>query len=123
MTLTLNNGSTDVDSVVIHCNPTACFTLSPSVACEGTTFNFSSSCTNSGNGNPLTYLWDFGNGASSTQPNPSYNGYNAGGCYSGVLVVTNNWGCQDDTTIQNAVCVTEPNSSTDNIVNDLLLSK
>ncbi|MBN3034438.1 MAG: PKD domain-containing protein [Bacteroidales bacterium] len=43
------------------------------------------------------WLWDFGDGNSSVQQNPAY-AYSATGIYDVVLTVTNDLGCEDDTT-------------------------
>ena len=50
----------------------------------------------------LQYLWDFGNGFTSTLQNPTTN-YNTSGSFSVKLVVSNNFGCKDSSTKQNAV--------------------
>ncbi len=105
VTLTLNNGSTYFQDINIHCPPNACFTATPPTACLGTNFSFNSSCSQSTC--PLTYLWDFGDGASSTQANPSHP-YTDPNCYTAVLIVTDCNGCADDTTVQNAICITQP---------------
>jgi len=47
--------------------------------------------------NPATYLWNFGDGTSGTDANPSHT-YNVGGTYDVMLIVTN--GCGVDTIIQ-----------------------
>ncbi len=46
------------------------------------------------NANVATSYWDFGDGTSSTTPNPSHI-YNSGGVYSVFLIVTTNSGCAD----------------------------
>lgn len=51
------------------------------------TVNFSSSGTNSSNNDPLSYNWDFGDGTSSTSPNPSHT-YNNPGRFTVQLKVT-----------------------------------
>ncbi|CAN5751530.1 hypothetical protein BH10BAC2_BH10BAC2_07050 [soil metagenome] len=69
---------------------------------------------------PLTYSWDFGNGAQSTQKNPSQT-YNSSGTYNVRLIADNNNGCIDTVihpisignvqaafSLPQGVCVNEP---------------
>lgn len=51
-----------------------------------------------------SYNWDFGDGGTSTLPNPTYT-YNTQGTYNVTLTITTSSGCTDDTTIINAVRV------------------
>ena len=67
--------------------PTANFTF----VVNGSTVNFTSITTNPPGSGPLVYNWDFGDGGSSTQANPSHT-YAAGGSYGVTLTVTNNCG-------------------------------
>jgi gliding motility-associated-like protein len=62
-----------------------------SVGCVGSTFHFYDSTTlySSGSG---TYLWNFGDGNTSTSRNPTYT-YNTAGTYTITLSVTNSVGC------------------------------
>jgi glucose/arabinose dehydrogenase/PKD repeat protein/endonuclease YncB( thermonuclease family) len=53
------------------------------------TVNFSSAGTNDPNGRPISYSWDFGDGATSTAANPSHT-YTTAGAYNAKLTVTNN---------------------------------
>ena len=64
--------------------PTADFEASKSPACVGNTIDFTN---NSGGG--LAYFWDFGDGTTSTEFEPSKS-YNAVGNYTVTLTVTNN---------------------------------
>jgi PKD repeat protein len=52
----------------------------------------------------LNYLWDFGDGTTSTLANPTHN-YLSNGAYTVRLVVTNQTGCTDALTTKNAVIV------------------
>ena len=55
-------------------------------------------------GDNLTYLWDFGDGNSSTEPNPTHN-YAGGGAYNVTQTVTNDGGSNS---ITQQVSVSEP---------------
>jgi PKD repeat protein len=63
--------------------PVASFTA-PTSACVNTTVTFS----NTSIGTPTSYLWNFGNGQTSTLANPSYT-YATAGSYTVTLTVTN----------------------------------
>ncbi|MBN2614215.1 MAG: right-handed parallel beta-helix repeat-containing protein [Bacteroidales bacterium] len=63
--------------------PTACFSVSPDVLSVGTSVTFNSSCSDQAD----SYLWDFGDGNSSTQSNPT-NVYTEPGNYDVTLTVT-----------------------------------
>jgi len=75
--------------------PDAKFGISAPELCEGVASVFSDSSSA-----PLsaiaTYAWDFGNGTTSNQPNPTVT-YATPGNYSVKLVVTNTQGCTSDT--------------------------
>ncbi len=51
-----------------------------------------------------SYSWDFGDGGSSTLPNPTYT-YTTQGTYNVTLTITTSSGCTDDTTFANAIRV------------------
>lgn len=68
------------------------FTITNSSACSGTfSFNNSSATTFS----PNTYLWNFGDGSTSTATNPNHT-YITPGTYYTTLTVTDNNGCKSD---------------------------
>lgn len=72
-------------------NPVASFSGFPLTGCPGMNVQFSFT------GNiPLTssYLWNFGDGSTSTQINPSHT-YTALGNYTVSLIITNIFGCRD----------------------------
>lgn len=58
----------------------------------------------------LTYLWDFGNGTTSTAANPSTT-YTQPGQYSVTLTVTNSIGCTATVTKTNYITVPDPKAS------------
>ena len=88
-------------NIVIVPAPNASFTASPFSACAPPlTVNFTNTSSVIGT---TTYLWNFGNGNTSTQANPS-NTYTALGTYNVTLVVNQN-GCIDSVTIPNYITV------------------
>lgn len=50
--------------------------------------------------NAISYEWDFGNGTTSTLPNPPMMVYDTGGVYTVTLVITDITGCTDTATYQ-----------------------
>jgi len=75
-------------AVVIHAQaPTPNFSASVTSGCSPLVVDFNDLST----GNPTSYFWDFGNGATSTIKNPSTT-YFKEGVYTVKLTVTNNRG-------------------------------
>lgn len=80
-------------------NPVADFTYGPSMICPGTIVTFQDASTPD---HPLvSWTWDFGDGATSNQQNPTHL-YTTPGIYTVSLTVTNNLGC-GDTEIKSAI--------------------
>lgn len=92
--ITIDNvGCTDSlskSSAIIISRPQAQFTALDTLTCVGKPVRFSNAST----GPQLTYRWDFGDGQSSTLPNPVHN-YQAEGVYTVRLYVTDQYGCED----------------------------
>jgi len=76
-------------TITVVPKPTASFTWSPNPPQENTPVNF----TNTSIG-ATRYLWNFGDGESSTQTNPSHQ-YNATGTYNAALIAFNDDNCTD----------------------------
>jgi gliding motility-associated-like protein len=92
VTITISeNGctATYTDSVLVYPVPQALFTATPLSGCVPYTVQFSDS---SIVGTPATYLWQFGDGGSSTLANPVHT-YTAAGTYDVMLIVTTVSGC------------------------------
>ncbi|MBL0145576.1 MAG: PKD domain-containing protein [Chitinophagaceae bacterium] len=87
------NATTPVHADFTNTQPTNCSL--PSL------INFQNLSTGSGT---LNYLWNFGDGNTSTQQNPSHN-YTTAGSYTVTLIVTNNFGCTDTLIKPNAVVI------------------
>jgi len=87
-------------STVVNSNPTTSFTLSGDVE-AGDTITFSN--TSSG---AVSWLWNFGDGTSSTDENPKHI-FKKAGSFSVSLTATSDAGCQSSETKQLAVTGTE----------------
>lgn len=72
--------------------PIAGFTFNPNNDCAGLPINFTN--TSSGINGNTNYLWDFGDGNTSTNENPSHT-FAAGGSYTVTLTVENFPGCSN----------------------------
>ena len=75
----------------INSLPNAAFTIN-SVSCNGDFTSFKDQSTATGTGTINGWLWDFGDGQTSTLQNPTHNYLNPGD-YNAVLTVTDNYGC------------------------------
>jgi len=83
-------------TVTLYPQPVSGFSVNPNTQCfAGNQFTFTNTTVLSSG--TLTYLWDFGNGATSTQQSPTYS-YPAIGTYTVKLVATSSTGCKDSTT-------------------------
>ena len=83
--------------IVIHSNPLASFNLNGNVCLPQGTASFTNASTISdGTGPLLSYLWNFGDGNTSTASNPVHN-FTTGGPFTVTLTATSNNGCIDDT--------------------------
>ncbi|MBC7935118.1 MAG: PKD domain-containing protein [Rhizobacter sp.] len=86
-----------IDSIVksqyitIHAAPVVNFTAAVTSGCLPLTIPFTNNST-AGSGVINTYLWDFGDGTSSTAANPSHT-YTSAGSYNVSLKITNSKGC------------------------------
>ena len=108
LTVTDDDGATDSSSVVIEVNPvpnvapTAVASGTPTTGKEPLTVLFSSAGSSDSDGTIVSYAWDFGDGGSSTQANPSHT-YTAAGTYTATLTVTDNAGGSNTATVQTVV--------------------
>ncbi|RYE19052.1 MAG: PKD domain-containing protein, partial [Sphingobacteriales bacterium] len=82
-----------------HSNPTGC--TAPQ------TIQFTNTSTGAG---PLSYSWNFGDGNSAAEANPSHT-YTGAGNYSVQLIVTSADGCRDTSLVPNAISVGMLNAS------------
>lgn len=89
--VTLNN-------IVQVQNPVVNFTATPTNSCPPQTVDFTANVT----GNIVSYLWDFGDGNTSTLTNPS-NLYTENGSFDVTLTVTNGNGCSQTHTVEDYI--------------------
>lgn len=104
---TNSNGCSDTmvkpDFVVIYPAPIADFSVSAQTVCFPTTITYTD---NSWADTTITaWDWDFGDGSTSTQQNPTHT-YGAAGVYTTTLIITNARGCYDTTTLD--ITVNQP---------------
>ena len=75
--------------------PTASFTVS----CAGLTCDFDGSASSDLGGSIVSYRWDFGDGTTTTEPDPLItHSYSTGGAFTATLTVTDNGGATASTT-------------------------
>ncbi|MGB1316621.1 MAG: PKD domain-containing protein, partial [Flavobacteriales bacterium] len=94
------------DAIVVTPGPNATFTTSPNpmTACDPPlVVSFTN---NSGSPNPITFDWDFGNGNTSTDEDPTDQTFTENGNFTVSLTVTDDLGCA--TTIQRPVTIGSP---------------
>jgi PKD repeat protein len=78
-------------TVTVYPKPSVSFTASPNPICRGGLMSFTNTSTNG-----ASYLWNFGNGSTSTLTSPT-NIYNTAGNYNVKLVSVSSNGCKDST--------------------------
>lgn len=104
LTATNSNGSTkDTGYITVYTSPTVAFSTDTTSACDNKTVTFTNSTT-PGAGGAVSYLWDFGDGDSSTAVSPTHT-YTSSGTYSVTLVVSNSNGCTSTLTKANYITV------------------
>lgn len=99
LTVTDNGGAQDSDGAVATVtnpanNPPTANANGPYSGTVGNAIAFSSAGSNDSDGSISSYLWDFDDGNTSTQANPSHT-YTAAGTYNVTLTVTDNDGADD----------------------------
>ncbi|MBL7914833.1 MAG: PKD domain-containing protein [Bacteroidia bacterium] len=108
MIVTNLGGCTDTASATIVVAPSPVAIAQPdiTVGCSPLTVNFSESSTDA-----VSYLWDFGDGNTSTSQTPSHT-YTSGGSYTVTLVVTSATGCTDTLVFATPITVNQtPNAN------------
>jgi gliding motility-associated-like protein len=86
------------DSIIVHDTPEVWFQADTTEGCVPVTINF----TNLSNPPGSNWVWDFGDGSTSTQENPSHT-YTSHGDYTVTLAVSTNEGCDDTLTWNNYI--------------------
>ena len=108
LTVTYSNTTKTKTATIRMVNPvTATFTTAGDTICPGEEVSFTSSVTAPGNAGQIrSYLWSFGDGGQSSQPNPKYvyeNNGNLAVSYPVTLTITDTNGCSTSYTMQDAV--------------------
>jgi len=101
LTVTTNNGCTNQVTIPVSVYPTPVANFNSSVECFGTATQFTNSSTVSSANTPNNinqWLWEFGDGGTSTSQNPGYT-YSAAGAFNTTLIVTTNNGCTHQITL------------------------
>lgn len=95
--LVARNAAGSADSVVrinyitVYAIPTVDFLASDTTGCFPVTISFAD-LSNAGSGSLVSWEWDFGDGTTSTQQNPTHT-YSSGGQFNVTLRVRNSFGC------------------------------
>jgi len=98
--------TTHTETITVYPSPTVHFTASDTAICPGSTITFTSTSTGGVSG-PLTYIWNFGDGTSSTSATPAKT-YSTSGYYNVTLSVTNSNGCTSSLTLSEYIHVFTP---------------
>lgn len=94
LTATNSNGSKrDTSYITVNTAPTVSFTTDTTSSCGSKTVTFNNT-TVAGSTGAVTYLWDFGDGDSSSAVNPTHI-YTYSGNFTVSLIATNSDGCTD----------------------------
>jgi gliding motility-associated-like protein len=107
---TYNNCSDSViRNIVVPPNPTVDFTAANTISCRAPfTVNFSDISPNA-----VSWQWNFGDGGTSTQQNPTHQ-YNAEGEYTVTLTITDSRGCRNTVSKSTFVRIIKPTLSISN---------
>lgn len=83
---------TKINYITVYAKPAIDFTVSPATGCIPLDVNFTDQSV-AGSGTIQNWVWDFGDGTSSTEQNPAHT-YTSSGSYNVNLFVINSFGCQ-----------------------------
>lgn len=95
--------------IEVYANPIADITADKLDACTFEPINFSD-LSQPGSGQINSWIWDFGDGNTSTSPSPIHT-YEELGDYPVSLQIQNQYGCTDDIIIQNMISIQAPDAS------------
>ena len=99
----LADSLTKLQYIVVYAKPATNFSAAPLTGCFPLPVNFTDMST-AGSGTITSWLWDFGDGNTSTLQNPSHT-FSAAGNYTILLVVTNSNGCSKSFTKSNYISI------------------
>jgi gliding motility-associated-like protein len=95
-------------TITVYENPIAQFTVSPDGVCLGDALTFSDQSIGGNGTDIIQWEWDYGNGtAGEFGPNPSFT-YAVSGAYQVTLLVTDENGCSESSTVNQAAIVSIP---------------
>jgi gliding motility-associated-like protein len=97
---------THTETITVYPPPTVSFTVSDTSVCPGTPIVFTST-TLGGVPGAISYTWSFGDGYTSTLPNPTH-AYSTPGYYNITLTATNSMGCVATLTLYSYIHVFNP---------------
>jgi|GEM_PF-678691 len=87
---------TAVKTITVYPKPSVSFTINSAIQCSaGNNFSFTNQSTIASG--TLSYLWNFGDGNTSTQTSPSHS-YSSSNTFNVKLLATSNYGCKDSLT-------------------------
>ncbi len=89
----------------VYKHPTASFSINPSYGCIPLTINFTNTST-IGDTNIISYLWDFGDGSSSSLQHPAHT-YTQQSIYTVSLQIIDAHGCQSSITMPNSIIASD----------------
>lgn len=102
LTATNANGSTkDTNIITVFTSPSVAFTADTTITCGTKTVSYTNQ-TVAGAPGTISYLWDFGDGDSSTSVNPTHT-YAQSGNYTVSLIAVNGSGCTSTLTKNNYI--------------------
>ena len=111
------NGCTITDSVILDANPIPILNPDASVeACQGETVTF-----NANSGPNESCEWVFSNGIVLNDCGPNTLFISGVGCYDALLIITNQFGCQDSASMADYICI-RPNPIASFTANPTILS-
>ena len=96
---------TKIQYITVYAKPTTNFSASSVTGCFPLPVSFSDLST-PGSGSITSWLWDFGDGNTSTQQNPVHT-FSSAGNYTVLLVVTNSKGCTKSFTRSNYILIND----------------
>lgn len=107
--ITDNAGCSDsvtAAAALIISKPVALFSSTDTLSCPTKDIHF----TNSSAGPGLTYVWHFGDGATSVAASPVH-AYAADGLYTVRLIITDQYGCKDSLTLPHYIRIVSPHAA------------
>ncbi|WP_316735523.1 PKD domain-containing protein [Pedobacter aquatilis] len=99
------------ETIVVLEQPTVGFTADKTVGCSGTVVRFKNNSQNA-----VAYLWDFGDGTTSNQFEPTHTFTGSGVNYTVTLTATNSQGCKNVSVLPNYIQLVTPPQSNFNVL-------